>query len=207
VNQDKLTSSEKFSLIEEIFELTENADPSNQDYDKLYVDKENLDSKLAFLKELDKQGIISLILPLSNDHLELALMDQSKLAIEYRKAYIGNLHKEEPATIIYNPHAGICSVNGHEQRLKDRNKRIFTLLFNNANKPLDKGTVWRAAGRRGTPQDDNDTIIFNSYITNLRRALNGISPDQLRLNKTVELWAYTYLTDENDLITEKVSTI
>lgn len=217
--EHELTGKQELALIEEIVH-TESNDP-NENYDRLplisYVDEKPVDEpgsdpqrtkKYRLLKELDEAKIIVLIDPPENDSYEIGIIDSSKLGERYRKAYIRSLHDDgEPANIIYWPAAGICKVNGYRVRLKGKNKRIFTALFNHANKPIDRGFVWRAAGRRGKPRDDADTITLNADVTNLRRALGGISPKQLRLRGTVELWAYTYLTDENDLITEKISTI
>lgn len=112
-------------------------------------------------------------------------------------AYVRTMHGDgEPAVLSYNQFSGLGSINGTPIRVRGTNKKIFTLLSNNVNRPLDKGLVWRTAGHRGKPTSKNDVVIFNTYITNLRRSLGGISPKQLRLEKSlVELWAVQSLTD------------
>lgn len=155
--------------------------------------------KYEYLLDLTNEGVIDLELS-TDGSFEVAIMDSSKLNTIYKMAYIRSLHDDgEPANIVYSPAKGRGTINGKAFKLKGPNKRIFTLLFNNPNKPIDKQLVWQAGGEDGNLETKYDTIVLNTYITNLRRSLKNISPQQLRLKKTLELWAYTNLTDGNDL--------
>lgn len=212
----QLSGPEEYQLLEEIlylpwqnpeyegpvefdvmpFETLVNGKPLDSPETKIEQSK-----KYKYLKELEDKNLIRLLPLDGSNHFQVSMYDHDKLAHLCRRARFKAMHEDgEPAEIVYNPASGRGKLNGTPFRLKGRNKKIFTVLFNNPNIEIDKGKVWRAAGRRGNPQDNNDTIILNSYLTNLRRALGGVSPKQLRLRKTVKLWIIENLTDENDLI-------
>lgn len=169
--------------------------PHKQDVDKDIISR----TIRAICDESPVEAISRL--RLDSDHTNIK--DILELAVALRKSYIRCFHNfGEPADIQYSLKSGVAVINGKIKKLKRRNKRIFNLLIENVNNPVNKNIVWRAAGRRGkiNQTDLNDTYEFNSYITNLRRALGGISPAQLILKKTVELWAVVNLTDKSDLV-------
>lgn len=157
-------------------------------------------TEFELVRYLLDEGIVTFI-NLEPETLTFVIEERKRLQQLYDRALIRNIYDEdEPAEVYYNPHSGDIIFNGVRRKLKGRNKKIFTLLYNNMNEQLDKGKIWRAAGRRGKPSGLDDTWTFNSYITNLRRAVGGASPQHIRLDKTVQLWATVKLTDKNDLI-------
>lgn len=217
MRENQLSGLEEYTLLKEVDETTdfEVNETGVYDFDKLplstLVEGKPIDNpstplektkKYKLLKKLDQEKIITLITPVVKDYFEIAVYDNQKLYKRLLMAKLRTMHDDgEPAFITYSSHSGKGTLNGKPFRLKGKNKQIFTMLVNNVNKPLDKGKVWRAGGRKGKPKYNDETITLNSYITNLRRALGGISPTQLRQKKTVELWAYVNLTDEYDLNT------
>lgn len=177
----------------EVGNLRKQVLPHEKDHD----DQKRKSDLYGALKQKDPIAAVAKLRP---DYYGDKQFNPLELAKELSVAYVRTFHDDgEPGIIEYNPFSGKGSLNGRPVNLRGVNKRIFTLLSNNVNKPLSKGAVWRAAGRRGNPQDTNDNIELNTYITNLRRSLGGLSPQQLRLNQTVELWAVQSLTEETDL--------
>ena len=153
----------------------------------------------GFFEELDENRLIAFD-EFDGQYFHLGVIDINNLEKLYRYSNVGRLFPDtSPAQVAYWPNSGICHFNGFKTRLKGRNKRIFTYLFNNPNKEIDKNILWRISGKRGKIRDANDIILFNSYITNLRRALGGAKPSHLRLRKTVMLYSHSYLTDGSDL--------
>ena len=127
-------------------------------------------------------------------------VDSKRYSLELRRLHIRCYHAEgEPAQIEYDVKKGLVKIADKEIKLQKRNKKIFSVLYERRNHEIDKGIIWRAAGRRGRPTSPDEIIDFNTYITNLRRALGGISPKQLRMKKNVELWTTRQITDVNDL--------
>lgn len=153
------------------------------------------------LNALSSKDPIKAIKKLRPDYYGDRTFNPLELATELSIAYVRSFHDDgEPALLDYNQFSGTGTLNNRPIRVRGVSKKIFTILSNNVNKPIDTGFIWRAAGNRGLPTHKQDIIEINTYITNLRRSLGGISPSQLRLkNRTVELWAVQSLTDESDL--------
>lgn len=198
-----LSSSEKFEVIRILY--ANEAIVEGDEHDKvglenflLHLKSRNIKGLKAFFEELTNDQIVDF--DILNDFVYFGIMDQSRLATIYRLTHVDKKYDDiKPAIISYNPHSGLCLINQYQVKLKNRNKRIFTKIYENVNEQVPKDKIWKAAGQRTTIKTSDDLILFNSYITNLRRALGGIPSGQLRLKKTVELYGITFLTDENDL--------
>lgn len=161
----------------------------------------NTKRESELLNALSSKDPVNAIKKIRPDYYGDRTFNPLELATELSISYVRSFHDDgEPALLNYNQFSGTGTINDRPIRVRGVSKKIFTILSNNVNKPIDTGFIWRAAGHRGLPTLKQDTIEINTYITNLRRSLGGISPAQLRLkNGTVELWAVQSLTDESDL--------
>lgn len=198
-----MSSNQKYATIKALFENVSN--DYSSDYDKILLKElveltnlSSIDALTNFFEMLETDEIVSF--EFSSEAIHYAIISDLELSKILRLTYIDSLHSDtKPAIVTYNAHSGLCTFNGHSCTLKKRNKKIFTKLYEHINEPINKDVLWKASGHSTAIADGNDVIEFNSYITNLRRALGGASPKQLRLRKNVELYGIAFLTDENDL--------
>lgn len=102
-----------------------------------------------------------------------------------------------PAIVIYDPATGRGTVNGKSVKLTRQNKAIFNLLVKSPGKPVDRDVLWRAAGHKGKIQQSYHKQEFNTHITNLRKALGKISPQQLQLSDDVLLYAFVKIKEKS----------
>lgn len=138
-----------------------------------------------------------------NEHLKIGIHVHI-VDIPVFKTFYTELYESIPsigfgARIIFSTKTGRGKVNGKSFKLNrgSRNRKVFEYLAKNPNKYLTKNKLWRIAGEKGKfKDDDKDKVqIFNTVITTLREALNNISPEHLRLKKTIILDAEVTLTD------------
>jgi hypothetical protein len=114
-----------------------------------------------------------------------------------------NLFESIPATgvnarIVYSKKTGRGKMNGRPFKLNrdSRNRHVFEYLAKRPNTYITKPKLWQIAGEKGKFTEDTDSINeFNTIITTLREALKNISPEHLRLKKTIILDADVTLTD------------
>ena len=119
------------------------------------------------------------------------------------KTFYTDLFESIPSTgygarIVYSVKTGKGKLNGKPFKLNrgSRNRKVFGYLAKHPNQYLTKKKLWVIAGEKGKFIDDTDGINeFNTIITTLREALKNISPEHLRLKKTVILDAEVTLTD------------
>lgn len=119
------------------------------------------------------------------------------------KRFYTDLSESIPSTghgarVIYSTKTGRGKINGKPFKLNrgSRNRHVFEYLVKRPNQYLTKSKLWVVAGEKGKFTEDMDSINeFNTIITTLREALKNISPNHLRLKKTVILVAEVTLTD------------
>lgn len=163
-----------------------------------HVPTQNLISQHQALKRLEEKGLLQVIDPSTFLGIHLLILDLGSI-----KELYGILLTSIPATgnsarIIYSRKTGVGMANGIRFKLNrgSRNRKIFDYLAENPNRYLDKRTIWKKAGEKGTFVNDPDGVIeFNTIITTLRESLKNIGPEHLRLKGTVILDADITLTD------------
>ena len=154
-----------------------------------------LTEKYRVLKEVAATGIIKFG---ENDDAVawvVTVVSSKGLSRMYAKLDSKTVEFGDQARIIYSTTSGTGTLDGKPFTLPPTSKRIFNYMVKNPNVPIDKGYIWRAAGRRGNVHTSSDTITFNTYVTNLRRELGGASPNHIRLKRQVQLHAIVDITD------------
>lgn len=120
------------------------------------------------------------------------------------RTFYTNLFESIPANsysarIVYARKNGTGKVNGIPFKFNSgsRNRKVFGYIAKYPNKRLSKEKLWVVAGEKGkfTESDPDKVQEFNYIITSLRAGLKNISPEHLRLKKTVILDAEVTLTD------------
>lgn len=110
---------------------------------------------------------------------------------------LGVVNDALPNLVYYDIETGSGFINGKSVTLKKTNKKLFDLLFNNANSFVSRKVIWKAMGNRTNPkQNDTDSHDLNEKISNLRKVCKT-DASVIAVNDGVILKAEAYVYKNN----------
>mgnify|MGYP001298756609 CR=1 FL=1 len=156
------------------------------------------------LQTLEAKGLIQVLNrdDLLRPGIHVGITEAEKFKAHYLQLFESIPVNATNARIVYSTRTGIGKINGKPFRLnkKSRNRKLFEYLIKNPRKYLSKKRLWIVAGEKKPFVETPDKVIeFNTIVTTLRAALGNISPEYLRLKKTIILYAEVTLTDKSHL--------
>lgn len=85
----------------------------------------------------------------------------------------------QPISLSYDPASGIGLINGtRELRLRGKNKRVFSRLYADVNKWVERAAILKAVGYKHGYGSKQATLECNTLTTNLRKA-TALTPQHI----------------------------
>ena len=150
------------------------------------------------LERIEEKGLIKIIDWTTLQGIQVSILQHTALQKLHDELYITIPPTGTGARIVYSTKTGRGTMNGVSFKLNrgSRNRKVFQFLAKHPNEDFTKRKIWVIAGEKGKfPEGNGEYEKFNTIITTLREAVANISPEYLKLNKTVRLHANVSLTD------------
>lgn len=152
------------------------------------------------LENLQQKGLIKILsLDDSSAGIHVSIRDLAGLTKLYQELFESIPIKGNLTRIVYSPKSGEGRINGIHFKLnrKSVNRKIFDKLMKSSDLQITRADVWKLTNHRDLPlKNKGSTSDFSSTMSNLRAALNQISPDVLVLNSShIKIIANSTLTD------------